>query len=130
MVATRRGRTATDSFMMGSDFGWFCGACPTVVINPQEVAKFLSFGKPDWDTGSEFAVMGVIDLDAVPPDKANLPLGDDDNPIPLVQFTHVAGAATPHPKQLADRSKSSPRKKRPKPAGLQAKQSKKKKRRG
>ena len=129
MVATRRERTAADSFIIGSDFGWFCAACPTVVINPHDVMELLSFGKPGWKIGPEFAVMGVIDLNAVPPEKAHLSLGDDDNPIPLVQFTNVAGGDAPGPKRLAGRSKSGPRKKRSKPAGLQAKQRQKKKKR-
>jgi hypothetical protein len=133
MVATRRGRTMTDPFVLGSDFGWFCPHCPTVVINPDKVDEMLRYAKPGWDIDSEFAVMGVIDLNAVPPEKAHLPLGGDDNPYPLVQFTNVsrAGGAVAS-KQLPARSKSRTRKKRPKPAGLrvdQQKRQKKKKRR-
>ena len=129
MVATRRGRTETDSFIIGSDFGWFCTACPTVVINLYQVSEFLSFGKPGWDIGSEFAVLGVIDLNAIPPEKASLPLGDDDNPIPLVQFTSIFREDAPGARRPAGQSKSDPRKKRPKPAGLQARQRKKKQKR-
>lgn len=129
LVATRRGRTVTDSFLVATDFGWFCAACPTVVIDPADVQNFLSFGKPDWDTGSEFAVLGVVDLAAIPPEKAHLALGDDNNPIPLVQFTNVVSKAAAGSKGSAGGPKSSPRKKRPKPAGLQAKQKRKKKRR-
>ncbi len=129
LVATRHGRTMADPFIIGSDFGWFCLNCPTVVINPHEVKEFLSFGKPDWDIGPEFGVRGVIDLDAIPPDKADLPLGDDDNPIPLVEFTNITSGDDTGFKQLPSRSKSGVRKKRPKPAQLQAKQKKKKKKR-
>jgi len=130
LVATQQGRRMADPFMIGSDFGWFCPACPTVVINPDEVEKLLSFAKPDWDIGPEFGVMGVIDLDAIPPDKEDIPLGEDDNPIPLVQFTNVTLKGTTGYKSLPGRSaKSSIRKKRPKPAQLQAKQKKKKKKR-
>ncbi len=130
LIATRHGRTMADPFMVGSDFGWFCAACPTVVINPYEVKKLLSYGKPDWDIGPEFGVMGVIDLDAVPPDKANVPLGEDDNPIPLVEFTNVISEGGAGFTSLPGRSATSrTRKKRPKPARLQAKQKKKKKKR-
>ncbi len=130
LVATRHGRTMADPFMIGSDFGWFCPNCPTVVINPYGVKEALSIGKPDWDIGSEFGVMGVIDLDAVPPDKADIPLGEDDNPIPLVEFTNVTSGEDAGIKQLPGRSsKSRTRRKRPKPAQLQAKQKKKKKKR-
>jgi hypothetical protein len=91
-VATRRGNKLTDTFMISSDFGWFCEDCPTVVINPAQVGEMLSFSRPDWDTGDAFAVLGLVDLGAVPKDKEHLPLGDDDNPIPLVEFTAVSGS--------------------------------------
>ena len=98
LVATRTSKHDSDSFMMGSDFGWFCEICPTVVINAPEVSKMLSFQKPGWKVGSEFAVLGLIDLAAVPADKRHLPLGGDDNPIPLVAF---AGAPEPAEKPAA-----------------------------
>ncbi len=31
-VATRRGSQLTDTFMLSGDFGWYCEACPTVVV--------------------------------------------------------------------------------------------------
>jgi hypothetical protein len=101
-----------------------------VVINPRDVETFFTVDQPGRNIGSEFAVMGVIDLAAVPPEKAHLPLGDDDNPIPLVEFIYpTAGeyAGSKQPPSVS--SKSHTRKKRPKPARLQAKQRKKKKRR-
>ncbi len=88
LVATRRGRRVADSFMLGGDFGWFCADCPTVVINIDKVSTMLGYGAVRWDVGMEFAVMGIVDLDAVPHDKRHLPLGGDDNPIPLVEFIH------------------------------------------
>lgn len=91
VVATRRGKELTDTFVIGGDFGWYCEACPTVVINPAGVGRMLSFSKPGWDTGEEFTVLGLADLDAVPEEKSHLPLGGDDNPIPLVEFTGLPG---------------------------------------
>jgi hypothetical protein len=82
----------TDAFLISGDFGWYCEDCLTVVINPAEVDEMLSFSRPDWDTGEAFAVLGLVDLDAVPEEKSHLPLGDDDNPVPLVAFTEVSGA--------------------------------------
>ena len=32
-VATRQGKRVADSFIIGGNFGWFCKACPTVVID-------------------------------------------------------------------------------------------------
>jgi hypothetical protein len=105
-VATRRGNRLTDTFMIGSDFGWFCEDCPTVVINPASVGEMLSLSKPDWDTGEAFAVLGLVNLDAVPKDKEHLPLGHDDNPIPLVEFTGVSGIPGARPAR-SPRSKHS-----------------------
>ena len=90
LVATRRGRKIADSFTVGSDMGWFCTRCPTVVINPEDVSQLLQHSLPHWDIGNEFAVAGVVNLDAVPKEKEHLPLGDDDNPIPLVKFTNIS----------------------------------------
>jgi hypothetical protein len=112
-VATRRGSRMTDTFMISSDFGWFCEDCPTVVINPASVGEMLSFSRPDWDSGDAFALLGLVDLDAVPEDKSHLPLGDDDNPIPLVEFTAVSGS--PGARQARRRRSKRSRPKRSKP---------------
>lgn len=90
LVVTRRGEEITDSFFIGSDMGWFCPRCPTVVINSEKVNELLTHGMPKWDIGTTFAVAGIIDLDAIPEEKRDLPLGDDDNPIPLVEFTSIS----------------------------------------
>ena len=86
VIGTRRGGQITDSFLMGRDFGWFCPRCPTVVIDPTQVKRQLKHPLPHWDTGTDFAVLGLANLDAVPPEKADPPLGNEDNPIPLVRF--------------------------------------------
>ena len=71
-------------FIVGSDFGYFCPQCPVVLIDMDAAGEMLSRGI---DTGPimHFGVAGLIDLDAVPEEKARIPLGDD-NPPPLVQF--------------------------------------------
>lgn len=87
LVATRRGNQIANSFIVCNDMGWFCANCPTVVINPQQVAKMFQFTKPGWDIGAQHAVVGIIDLDAVPPDQKNLPF-DEIDPMPLVEFSN------------------------------------------
>lgn len=89
LVATRAGKRSADSFVMASDFGWFCRSCPTIVINVDEVGMLLGVGKPGWDIGSEFVVLGIVDLDAVPKSKRQLPLGEPGNPVPLVEFSNL-----------------------------------------
>jgi hypothetical protein len=98
LIATRRGNKVTDTFMTGNKMGWFCTRCPVVVINPTEVSEFLPYRLSKWDVGNEFAVLGIIDLNAVPQDKRELPLGGDDNPIPLVQFTNLSDGSAGPPK--------------------------------
>jgi hypothetical protein len=86
LIGTRRGSKLTDSFMADTDFGWFCLNCPIVVLDENGVNKTLGVLGGRWDIGTEFNVDGIVDLDAVPEKKHSRPLGDDDNPIPLVPF--------------------------------------------
>ncbi len=89
LVATRRGTEITDSFIIGGDLGWFCPKCPTVVIDPNVVNEFLWHARSNQDVGDEFIVLGIVDLDAIPADKAHLPLGHEDVPLELIEFTKV-----------------------------------------
>ncbi|HID51319.1 MAG TPA: hypothetical protein EYP41_04675 [Anaerolineae bacterium] len=76
LVATRRGRRLTDEFVLSGSFGYLCPECPTAVIHLPELSDML-YGvplKPGWEAGPEFAVIGLIDLDAVPPDKTDVPI--------------------------------------------------------
>jgi hypothetical protein len=123
LIATRRGKKITDSFVVGNDMGWFCTHCPTVVINPEELSDMLQHGLPHWDIGNEFTVLGIVDLDAIPEEKQHLPLGDDDNPIPLVEFTTTPSATA---RGRPARRRKATRRKRTAPA---RKKRKKKKRR-
>jgi hypothetical protein len=90
LIATRSQRKQADSLMIGSDAGWFCHTCPTIVINRQKIGQMLNHGGGRWNVGQEFAILGLVNLDAVPPHKRHLPLGQDDNPIPLVEFRFEA----------------------------------------
>lgn len=90
LVDTRRRRKDTDSLFISDDMGWFCAQCPTVVINPEDVSEYLMHSLPNWDVGTEFVVLGLVDMNAIPEGKRDLPLGGDDNPIPLVAFTNIA----------------------------------------
>ncbi len=88
LMATRRAHDI-ETFLVGNDAGYFCMKCPTIVIDGDSFADFarISIGG---DTDFEFSVLGLVDLGAVPKDKGSLPLGGDDNPIPLVQFSNMS----------------------------------------
>ena len=65
-VATRQGRRQGESFMVRGDFGFYCPACPTVVIDPEELGRYFDAGAHKWDMGDAYGVLGLIDLDAIP----------------------------------------------------------------
>ncbi len=117
LVATRRGERITDSFFISGDMGWFCTNCPTVVINPDRVSDMMGTSLPHWDVGSEFAMMGIMNLDAVPPEQRHLPLSEIE-PLPLVPFRQILGEASAPPR----------RKTRLRPTGTRQKPSRKRKR--
>lgn len=80
-------------FITGTDGGFFCSRCPIVVLDVEkftELAK-ISVGEP----GEEFnfLVVGLVDLDAIPLDKRDVPIGAEDNLVPLVEFINIAKLA-------------------------------------
>jgi hypothetical protein len=103
MVLTRRGDQTTDSFMTNSDKGWFCTQCPVLLLNSQHLVEALPFGLPKWDVGNEFAVAGIVNLDAIPPEKEHLPIGAPGNPIPLVEFSNLREPDEPQPRRSRKR---------------------------
>jgi hypothetical protein len=81
----------TTPFIAGSDGGSFCPECPVVVLDKkgfERVIKAIHEERPDWGISGDvaFVVYGFVNMDAVPEDKRHLPLGEDDNPIPIVEF--------------------------------------------
>ena len=88
-------------FIIGTDGGYFCSNCPIVVL---DVNKFAELAKASFRVPVEevqFTVPGIVDLDAIPEEKRNVPLGKEDNPIPLVEFINYAKAVLT-PKERAD----------------------------
>lgn len=82
-----------DALMMGNDDGLFCPKCPVVVLDKDAIAEgiFAVTRK----RSVYFYVAGIVDTDAVPKDKEYVPLGEDDNPIPLVEFLNCSEKKTP-----------------------------------
>lgn len=84
-LAVMKTKCGTDEFIIGNH-GYFCSDCPLVVLVRGSFAELLSVAV----TPTAFTLKGIVDLDAVPHDRAHLPLGDDDNPIPLIEFTNLS----------------------------------------
>lgn len=103
VVATRNGAGPADDFLLGGTFGSFCLACPTVVVKSSEVRDYLAHTRPDWNVGTQYAVLGMLDLDAIPEDNRHVPLGGDDNPTPLVPFDFAVAPRPPRTKKRPKR---------------------------
>ena len=91
MIATRTGDRLGDSFLTNGDFGWYCQFCPVVVLNQAQLSKTMAFSMPGWKIGREFSVLGVMDLDAIPENKRDLPLFSPGMPNVLVKFRNPGG---------------------------------------
>jgi hypothetical protein len=74
-------------FIVGNDNGYFCACCPVVVLDHEAFARSAHAGSPS-SRSFEFIVPGMVVLDAIPEESANIPIGDNENPIPLMRFTN------------------------------------------
>ena len=98
IIAVRTGKEIT-TLGVGNDYGSFCPECPVVVLDRkgfERVIGQIAEESPDLGMSGavSFLVIGIADMDAVPEDKRHLPLGGDDNPIPLVEFLREIDAAS------------------------------------
>jgi hypothetical protein len=98
IMAIRSGKEIT-TIGSGNEFGAFCPECPVVVLDRkgfERVIKEIVEESPDWEISGpvSFVVVGIVNMDAVPEDKRHLPLGGDDNPIPIVEFLHEIDTAS------------------------------------
>lgn len=95
-----RAHDEEETFLIGSDAGSFCAACPVVVLDSDTFRDFVRLGL-DLDLGldpghpsASFTVLGLVDLEAVPEEKQAVPLGEEGNPIPLVKFLEHGGSGS------------------------------------
>jgi len=72
-------------FISNSIGSYFCTKCPVVVFDSDEAEKAAAIALND-KTNLEYTILGIVDLKAVPKNKASHELGTDDNPLPLVTF--------------------------------------------
>jgi len=72
-------------FIVGNDAGHFCAACPTVVLDKETFREMalIAFGSA---AQAQFTVLGIVNLAAVPEEMQSRALGEDGNPVPLVEF--------------------------------------------
>lgn len=103
VMATRRGGSF-NAHIVGNTAGHFCGNCSVVVLDRDEFERFVTLAVRE-SNGVDYAVMGIVDLDAVPGDKRSLPFDDDTNPVPLVEFTNLGKRKDPGTSRLNGSSK-------------------------
>ena len=72
-----------ESYVLGTDGGHFCPECPVVVLDSNNFREMLM---ADGGNAEHVRVVGLVNLNAIPDDKADEPLGTDDNPVPVVEF--------------------------------------------
>jgi hypothetical protein len=87
VVATRSAGQTTP-FMTGNDAGHFCGRCPLVILDRHRFEDCLWAMVGDV-RDVQYAVLGLVDLDAVPEQKRHMPFDEKTNPIPLVEFANL-----------------------------------------
>ncbi len=83
-----QGKGDFQPLIVGNNDGYFCVRCPIVVLDFEAFAESALAGSPS-KRSVEFTVLGIIDIDAIPKEKEDVLIGDDDNPIPLVEFTNL-----------------------------------------
>ncbi len=105
VMATRKANDI-GSFIVGNNAGYFCPKCPTIVIDGDTFAAFVQ-ASLGLEADAEFTILGLVDLEAVPNEKRSLPLGGDENPIPLVQFSNMSDG-----KSKRRKATTAPKKKR------------------
>jgi len=91
LMVIKKGREMTP-FLFGNDGGHFCFKCPVVVLEHDVfVDGIMAAGETK---AKQFTVAGIVNLEAIPDDKKHLPIGADDNPIPLVEFLNTETGST------------------------------------
>ena len=71
-----------ETFMMSNQAD-FCEKCPVVILNKMKFDFSMFAG----NSGVEhYEVAGIIDLDSIPEDERDIPVGSGDTPIKLMEF--------------------------------------------
>ncbi len=96
-------------FVVGNNDGYFCAGCPVVVLDHEAFARSAHAGNPS-SRSFEFIVPGMVDLDAIPEESANIPIGDDENPIPLMKSTNYRDTEPAKRKRTRGKIGKAPRK--------------------
>jgi hypothetical protein len=106
LLTRRRPLDATQAYVAaGEKLGRFCRRCPSAVLSESVLEERLQALYPGASKAS-YALIGIIDVDAIPPDQRHLPLNEVD-PLPLREFIHGEAPIPdkPPPKFVQDRAR-------------------------
>lgn len=63
----------------------FCESCPVVVFDSEKIEQAARLGIRG-DERLRYLIEGIVDFNAIPPEKRQLEIGIEGNPVPLVDF--------------------------------------------
>jgi len=87
-VTTRQGQQPGGHLIMSGNFGFYCPACPTVVMDQGELDQYVHLGAQNGETKPAYAVLGLVDLESLPEAQSHLSFDELDE-LPLIPFHAV-----------------------------------------
>lgn len=81
-------------FMTNFSGSHFCSNCPVVVFDREKIEQAVIISMDGESSGLKYLISGIVDMDAIPEEKANAEIGTAENPVPLVRFLPDLNAAT------------------------------------
>lgn len=86
LLATKDAEGASETFLLGGDYGLFCPNCPTVVLDGDRIVTALRMAM----AGAPFSAwlaMGIVDLSSWPADKRSCPLDEVIDDLTIAHFS-------------------------------------------
>ena len=90
LITAQRDGQLQNGFIAPENFGLLCPACPTIVVNSDKLRELIGLRVAPWAAGTEFALVGIVDIDAVPAEEWTQ-LGRETWPLPLIEFSRISG---------------------------------------
>lgn len=76
-------KRGSEQFVCGSRAGHFCEGCRTLFLNCADMEEVVGM---NFAGKFRYTVVGIVDREAIPPERRDQELGTDTNPIPIETF--------------------------------------------
>lgn len=83
-IVVKSGANTSDTFVIGSDCGWYCPGCPNVILDSDEIEAALQQAVPY--RGFSYAEMGIVTSVPMKATDHIVQLKPDDSAIHVVTF--------------------------------------------